>query len=125
MNYSEILMIVGRLIFGGYFIYNGIQHFTGLSGLTSYAASKNVPLPKVAVILTGLMLFFGGVGIVLWWYVDLALLLLAIFMLVVTLTMHRFWSETDASAKSNAMMGFYKNAAIFGALLLLLGAIIS
>lgn len=125
MNYSEILMMVGRLIFGGYFIYNGIQHFTGLGGLTGYAASKNVPLPKVAVILTGLMLFFGGVGIVLWWYVDLALTLLAIFMLVVTFTMHRFWSETDPSAKSNAMISFYKNAAIFGALLLLLGALIA
>jgi uncharacterized membrane protein YphA (DoxX/SURF4 family) len=125
MNYSEILMAVGRLIFGGYFIYNGVQHFKGLDGLTGYAASKGVPLPKVAVIVTGLMLFLGGVGIVLWWYVDLALMLLSIFMLVVTLTMHRFWMETDPSAKSNAMIGFYKNAAIFGALLLLLGALIA
>jgi uncharacterized membrane protein YphA (DoxX/SURF4 family) len=121
MNYSEILMLVGRLIFGGYFIYNGVQHFTGLQGLAGYAESKKVPLPKLAVILTGLMLFLGGAGIVLWWYVDLAIILLAVFMLVVTLTMHRFWTETDASAKSNAMLGFYKNSALFGALLLLLG----
>lgn len=121
MNYSEVLMLLGRLIFGGYFIYNGVQHFTGLAGLVGYAQSKNVPFPKAAVIVTGLMLFLGGAGIVLWWYVDLAIILLAVFLLAVTLKMHNFWAETDASAKSNAMIAFYKNAALFGALLLFLG----
>ena len=42
--------ILGRLIFGGYFIYNGMNHVLQTKQMTD---SKNVALPELAVSATG------------------------------------------------------------------------
>ena len=41
MGYSfmKAPFILGRLIFGGYFIYNGINHFLEIKKMTQYAGS--------------------------------------------------------------------------------------
>jgi hypothetical protein len=40
---------LGRLLFGGFFLYSGINHFLQYKTLAQYAAAKQVPAPKVAV----------------------------------------------------------------------------
>lgn len=45
--------LLGRLVFGGYFLYSGIHHFQDRKMLAQYAGSKKVPLPEVAVMATG------------------------------------------------------------------------
>src|SRR5438270_817699 len=35
--------LIGRLIFGGYFIYNGINHFKQTETIAQYAGAKKVP----------------------------------------------------------------------------------
>ena len=41
--------LIGRLLFGGYFIVSGINHFKNKGQMTQYTASKNIPQPEVAV----------------------------------------------------------------------------
>ena len=36
------LFLIGRLIFGGFFAYNGLNHFLSLAGTAQYAAAKGV-----------------------------------------------------------------------------------
>jgi len=67
----EYLFLLGRILLGGYFIKNGYNHLKNLNMLTGYAQSKGVPMPKIAVFVTGLMLLFGGLGILLGVYVHL------------------------------------------------------
>ena len=43
------LFVLGRAIFGGYFLYNGINHFINESMMSQYAASKGVAAPDAAV----------------------------------------------------------------------------
>lgn len=116
----DIIFLIGRILFGGFFIMNGINHFTHLSGLTSYAASKKVPSPKLAVIVSGIMLLLGGLGILLGVYVTLSLWLLVIFMIPMSIIMHAFWKETDPEKRMSEMTDFTKNIAIAGALLMLI-----
>ena len=40
--------LIGRLIFGGFFLYNGINHIKQRQMLSQYAASKKVPQPEAA-----------------------------------------------------------------------------
>lgn len=61
----EVLLLIGRLAFGLYFLYNGLNHFRKLEMMTGYSASMKVPQPRLAVIVTGLMLLFGGLTLVL------------------------------------------------------------
>src|SRR5438045_9582091 len=48
-------LAAGRAIFGGYFLYNGINHFVNREMLAPYAASQRVPAPDVAVAASGLL----------------------------------------------------------------------
>src|SRR5437870_11795074 len=49
-------LLAGRAIFGGYFLYSGLNHFLKQDMLTEYARAKGVPAPAAAVAVSGLML---------------------------------------------------------------------
>src|SRR5437879_10133158 len=57
--------LIGRLIFGGYFIYNGINHFKQTETIAQYAGAKKEPRPREAVMATGAMMLLGGASILL------------------------------------------------------------
>jgi uncharacterized membrane protein YphA (DoxX/SURF4 family) len=115
----EFVFLLGRLMFGGFFLMNGINHFTQKKALTEYAKSKHVPSPEVAVSLSGAILFVSGLSIVLGIFIKLSLFLLVIFLFIISFTMHAFWKDTDAGTKMNNYIGFMKNMALLGACLML------
>ena len=98
----------------------GFNHFTNLGMLSGYAQSKGVPMPKEAVLLTGLMMFLGGIGILFGVYVELSILLLSVFLIVTTFTMHQYWKVTDQMTRMGEMVNFHKNLGLLGAILMLL-----
>lgn len=116
----EILFIVGRILFGGFFVMTGLNHFTKLQAMTGYAASKKVPSPKLATLATGVLLVAGGIGVIFYTHITIALWLLIIFLVPTSLIMHTFWKETDPQMKMVEMTNFMKNIALAGAALMLL-----
>ena len=116
----EYLFILGRVLLGGYFIKNAYNHLKNTDMLAGYAGSKGVPMPKVAVIMTGLMLLLGGAGILLGVYIECAVFLLAVFLVGVTFKMHRYWEVADPMMRMGENVNFYKNLALLGAVLMLL-----
>ncbi len=116
----QILFLIGRIILGGYFIYNGYNHFHNLAGMTGYAAMKKVPYPKAAVILGGIMLILGGAAILFNVYAILGMLILILFLIPTTFVMHQFWKEADMNAKMMERINFTKNLALIGALILVI-----
>jgi uncharacterized membrane protein YphA (DoxX/SURF4 family) len=116
----ELLFLLGRIIFGGYFVMMGMNHFMKNAMMAQYAASKGVPSAKMAVYVTGLLLIFGGAGILLGVYTQLAVLLLAVFLIPVSFKMHNFWAIKDPMANMADMVNFMKNTALLGAALMTL-----
>ena len=57
------MLYLGRILFGGYFIYGGFNHFKMLDMMSGYAQSKGVPMPKLSVAFSGLLLFAGGLSV--------------------------------------------------------------
>jgi putative oxidoreductase len=57
--------LIGRVLFGGFFLYNGINHLKQREMLSQYAGSKHVPLPELAVTTTGAAMITGGISILL------------------------------------------------------------
>ena len=114
------LFVLGRILLGGYFLMNAYNHFKNLDMLTGYAQSKSVPMPKVAVFVTGAMLLLGGAGVLLGVWVQLAVLLLTVFLVGVTYQMHKYWEVTDPMMRMTERVNFYKNLALLGAVLMLL-----
>ncbi len=115
----DIILLIGRVFFGGFFFLSGLNHFKHLTNMTSYARSQKVPAPKLAVIGTGLLLLLGGLGIILGVYVNLSLIFITIFFVFVTPKMHPFWREVDPAKKAVEKRDFMKNIALLGATIML------
>ena len=116
----DVLMLVGRAIFGGFFLYSGVNHFIKFGMMTQYAKMKGVPFPAIAQGMTGLMLLFGGVSIVFGIYPLVGIVLLVAFLLPVSLMMHNFWKLEDPQLRVADKINFTKNMALLGAVLMLL-----
>ncbi len=115
----EFVFLIGRLIFGGFFVMNGINHFTQKKALTEYAKSKHIPSPEFAVTFTGALIFASGVSIILGIFTSIALFGLIVFLFIVSFTMHAFWKDTDPTVRMNHYLGFMKNMALLGASLMM------
>jgi uncharacterized membrane protein YphA (DoxX/SURF4 family) len=111
--------LIGRILLGGYFIYSGIGHFMGLTAMAGYAKSKHIPAPTLSVALSGLMLLLGGLSILLNFWMVTGVLILEVFLIVATLTMHQFWTIKDPMARMSETIGFSKNVALIGSLLMI------
>jgi len=121
MDYVGLAFLLGRILFGGYFVAAGIRHvLTERAALTGYAEMKKVFAPNIAVIGSGVLLLVGGVGIIFWIYVQTAILTLLIFLIPVSFMMHAYWGESDPNMKMGDKVNFWKNMALAGALLIFL-----
>lgn len=116
----KVVFWIGRIILGLYFIFNGVNHFTQLKMMAGYAASKGVPLPTLAVLVTGLLLLIGGLAILTGYQVQWGLWALVLFFVPVTLWMHAFWGIQDPMERMGQMVNFLKNFALTGAILMLI-----
>lgn len=117
----QILFLIGRIIYGGFFLKQGIVgHFKNLNGFAAYAASKGVPYPKLAVAGSGLLITLGGLGVMLGIMPQLSLGLIIAFLIPVTFTMHNFWKIEDPMQKGTQKVMFEKNLALAGAALMML-----
>jgi uncharacterized membrane protein YphA (DoxX/SURF4 family) len=115
------LHFIGRAIFGGFFVYNGVQHLKQTNRMARYAGGKGVPAPQRAVQATGAMLVGGGLSIIAGLKPREGLATVVAFLVPVSLQMHRFWEETDPQKKQMEMTQFLKNMALVGAALALIG----
>ena len=113
------LLVIARVLFALLFISSGLSHLTKVEAMSGYAQFKKVPAPKLAVIVTGLMIILGGLYVALGVYADLGALLLAIFLLLTAFMMHNFWTITDPQAKQGETINFFKNLSLAGAALII------
>jgi putative oxidoreductase len=113
--------LIGRLVFGGFFLYNGINHLKERKQLGQYAGAKNVPMPEVAVTATGVALIAGGTSILLGVKPKLGAAAIAGFLAGVSPVMHNFWNVQDPNQRMNEMVHFSKNLALLGGALALMG----
>jgi uncharacterized membrane protein YphA (DoxX/SURF4 family) len=110
---------LGRAIFGGFFLYNGITHFLRYKTYAQYAASKKVPLPETAVLATGALLTAGGVSVLLGIRPKWGAASIIAFLAGVTPVMHDFWNDESPEARQANTINFTKNAALLGGALAL------
>jgi len=114
------LHVLGRTIFGGFFLYNGINHLQNTEAMAQYAGAKGVPAPQQAVQASGAMLLAGGLSIIAGLKPRQGLALITAFLVPVSLQMHRFWEERDPERRQTELIQFMKNMALVGAALALL-----
>jgi len=116
----KVPFLIGRAVFGGFFLYNGIHHFRNLREIAEYAKGKHVPLAEAGVAVSGMALIFGGASILLGIKPKYGVAALAGFLAVVSPVIHDFWNA-PAERQMTESINFLKNMALLGAALALLG----
>ncbi len=117
---SDLALLVGRLLFGTLFLYNGLAHFQNRAASTGYAQYKKVPAAGVAVVASGLWMIVGALSFILGIRPHVGATMIVVFLLVVSPVMHNFWAATDDSTRMNDFINFTKNIALAGGALMAL-----
>lgn len=113
---STLVVPVARTFLSLIFIISGLNHFS--SGSISYANSHGIPMADVLVPISGLMALIGGISILTGLHARVGAVILAFFLVPVTLLMHDFWNVTDAAMAQNQLIHFLKNISILGGIFL-------
>ena len=111
------LVLLGRFLFAVLFLMAGSNHFSKQT--IGYAASQGVPLASLAVPLSGIIALAGGLSILLGYRAKLGAWLIVLFLVPVTLMMHKFWAVTDPMMAQIQMVMFMKNVALLGSAVLI------
>jgi len=120
MKHSEamkIVALVGRVFYSLIFIMASIGHFSHAAVV--YAANQGVPMASIFVPISGLIAFLGGLSILLGFKAKWGAWLIVIFLVPVTLMMHRFWGVADPMISALQKAMFLKNLSLLGAALLI------
>src|SRR5689334_10338805 len=117
----RIIHGLGRAIFGGFFLYNGINHLTNTEALEGYAAAKHVDYPHLSVKGSGILMTIAGAALMLGFAPRLGALGVAGFLAAASPKMHDFWNIEDPGQRQADMIQFSKNMALLGAAIALMG----
>ncbi len=107
---------LGRLLLSVIFILSGVQKLMHFSQTASMMAGKGIPLATVALALSIAIEVGGGLLLIIGYKVRYVAMVMALFLVPVTLTFHNFWAFQGA-AREMQMGNFLKNLAIIGGLL--------
>jgi putative oxidoreductase len=111
------VVLLGRLFFALIFVMSGANHFS--SQVIAFAASQGVPLASVAVPLSGVIALIGGLSILLGYHAKIGAWLIVLFLVPVTLALHKFWGISDPMIAQAQMIMFMKNVSMLGGALLI------
>jgi putative oxidoreductase len=110
------LVPLGRALFVAIFLTTAPNQFS--SQTIAYAARQGVPLASIAVPLAGILALVGGLSVLLGYRARIGALLLVLFLVPVTLMMHKFWAISDPTMARMQQVMFMKNLSMLGGALL-------
>ncbi len=115
---SRYLVPAGRLLFVAIFLSSVPMHFSRAG--VDYAAQQGVPLANVLVPISGVLALLGGLSVLLGYHARVGAVLLALFLVPVTLMMHKFWDIAEPMQRQMQQIMFAKNVSMLGATLMLM-----
>ncbi len=112
----QFVVVLGRVFYSAIFIVSSFKHF--FRETIEYGMSHGVPMAPFLVPFSGFLALAGGLSILLGYKARYGAWLLVIFLVPVTLTMHRFWGPMDPQLLQIEQIMFMKNLALLGAALM-------
>jgi putative oxidoreductase len=115
---TRYLVPIGRLLFAAIFLLSVPSHFS--QATYDHAAQAGLPMANVLVPLSGLLELVGALSLLLGYHARIGALLLALFLVPVTLVIHKFWGISEPMQAQMQQIHFMKNVALLGATFVLM-----
>ena len=117
---SRFAPLVGRALLAVLFLQSGWLKMFEFGKTAASMTAKGVPMTEAALLITIVLLLAGGLMLLFGWHARWAALVLAVWMVPITLIYHAFWTAEPAQF-TNQANHFLKNLAVTGALLMIAG----
>jgi putative oxidoreductase len=114
---SQMLLVLGRLLLGGLFVFGGVRHLFIIPAVTQAIAARGVPAPRLVLLVGSAFQFVAGLLLMLGLFVAPAALGLVLFTLAASVMLLNFW-DLDGAAREAAINVWQSNIAIIGGLLI-------
>ena len=115
---ASAILFVGRLLFVGLFMSTAVNHIRSRDRYVAIAKGR-IPIPYVAGWPAGVWLLLADTSLVLGVWPDIGTLMLAAFLVPITILFHPFWAISDPAQRRTQEMNFYRNVSLVGAALAL------
>jgi putative oxidoreductase len=112
-RFSDIALLIGRILVAVLFLMAAYAKFKGLGGTTSYLTKLGVPAPSLAAPLVAAFELVAGILLLVGFKTRLVALAIAIFVVIAALLAHMNFAD------QNQLNHFLKNLAIAGGCLAL------
>ncbi|MEM7286976.1 MAG: DoxX family protein [Actinomycetota bacterium] len=116
----ETIIFIGRIAFSLMFIGSGVGHLAQTADTAKVAEARGLPNATLMAQISGVCLLAGGVAVILGIWIDLALLLISILVLIIAFLIHPFWKDSGDKQITEMSM-FMKNLTIAGAAFVMFG----
>lgn len=114
---SSFLLIAGRVLLGGLFVYAGVSHFFLIPPLTQAIAARGVPAPRLVLIAGSIFQIVMGGPLMLGMFVPIAVPGLIAFTVAASFMLVNFWDRTGPE-RALLRSIFLTNFGIIGGLLI-------
>jgi len=115
---ASAILFVGRVLFVGLFMSTAVNHIRSRDRYVAIAKGR-IPIPYVAGWPAGVWLLLADTSLVLGVWPDIGTLMLAAFLVPITILFHPFWAISDPAQRRTQEMNFYRNVSLVGAALAL------
>jgi putative oxidoreductase len=115
-HWRDFLLLLGRILFGWIFVMSGFEKLLDLPRFAATMARRG--LPEFMGYVAPFVEFISGVLLVVGFATRYASMIALLFIIVATLTSHRYWAA-EPSQVTNQSVHFWKNVAMMGGAVLL------
>jgi putative oxidoreductase len=113
---QELLLLIGRLLLGGIFVFAGIRHLFIIPMVSQVMALRGVPAPWLVLVAGTAFQIAAGLLLILGILVPIAAAGLVIFTIAASIMLLNFWSM-EGAAREGALNGWVSNLGVVGGLL--------
>lgn len=111
---DNLALLAGRLLLAALLLPSGVKKLLDLPGTTAYMTRMGVPAPDAMAIVAGALETGLPILLILGLMPRITAILTGGFILVATLTAHRFWELTEAGPAMMQQIQFLKNLGLIG-----------
>lgn len=113
----HIILLLGRLLLGGLFVFAGIRHMFLIPVLTQMIAARGVPFPRAVLLAGSAFQFLAGLLVIFGLYLPIAAFGLVLFTLAASIMLLNFW-DMEGQPRQNTINVWLSNMAIIGGLMI-------
>jgi putative oxidoreductase len=113
-EHQDTFLLIGRILMGLIFVQSGFAKLMDIPAFAASLAQKGVPEAALLAYVGAPVEFLGGLALLLGFATRYAAAMMIVFVIVATLTSHRYWEYADIAQRRAQEVNFYKNLTIIG-----------